>query len=74
MARQNEVFNYLKTVESATLKEIYANVTFSYYRNENKHLGVLLKRMIDNHKIERVKKGVFKIRATPIEYKQPTLF
>jgi hypothetical protein len=60
MKKQLEVQRYLATVPLATLDEIYANVSFSYYCNEKKHLGALLSRLVKSKKIERVKKGVFK--------------
>lgn len=62
MNKQQEIFKYLSTVESADINEIYKNVTFSYYCNANKHLGEILSRMVKSGKIERVKKGVFRVK------------
>ena len=60
MNKQLEIQKYLLTVPCATIDEIYANVSFSYYRNANKHLGNILSRMVKSGKIERVKKGLFR--------------
>lgn len=60
MDKQSEVLKYLLSKEVATKKEIYENVSFSYYHNWQKHLGDVLSRMVKNGKIERVKPGVFK--------------
>lgn len=60
--KQRQVLNYLQTVEKASLEDIYSNVNFGYYHNWAKHLGVLLKRMIDNGTIERVGRGVYKFK------------
>jgi predicted transcriptional regulator of viral defense system len=60
MNKQLEIQKYLSTVPSATIDEIYANVSFSYYCNANKHLGEILSRMVKDGKIERVKKGLFR--------------
>jgi hypothetical protein len=65
--RQKEILLYLQKVESATLKEIYLNVSFSYYCNEMKHLGAVMSRMVKNGKVERIAKGVFKIKTKHIE-------
>ena len=62
MTRQQEVLNYLSTVPHATLDEIYRKVSFSYYHNENKHLGALISRMIKNGTVERIKPGLFKFK------------
>ena len=60
MSKQLEVQRYLQKVPLATIDEIYANVSFSYYCNYKKHLGALLSRLVKSGKIERVKNGVFK--------------
>lgn len=60
-SKQKEIAEYLKCVESATIDEIYKNVSFSYYYNANKYVGEILSRMIKSGHVERVKKGVFKL-------------
>ena len=60
MNKQQEIEMYLSKVPCATIDEIYANVSFSYYCNANKHLGEILSRMVKSGKIERVKKGLFR--------------
>jgi len=64
MNKQQEIEMYLSKVPCATIDEIYANVSFSYFCNANKHLGEILSRMVKSGKIERVKKGVFKYSNT----------
>ena len=62
MKRSDEILQYLRTqVESATLSEIYANVSFGYHHNGHKHLGVILGKLVSKGKVERIKQGVFKI-------------
>lgn len=63
MTRQQEVMKYLSSVETASLEEIYNNVSFSYYCNYKKHLGDVLSRMVKSNIVERVKKGVFKVKV-----------
>lgn len=70
MRRSDEIFQYLRTVESATLEEIYQNVSFGYYHNAHKHLGSVLSNMVKNGKIERIKKGVFKVSTYVKKSKQ----
>ena len=65
MEKQLEIQKYLSTVPSATIDEIYANVSFSYYCNANKHLGEILSRMVKSGKIERIKKGLFRYINEP---------
>ena len=55
---------YLETVEEATIEQIYRNVPWSYYCNQNKHMGAMLATMVRRGLIERVKKGVFRIKKT----------
>ncbi len=62
MTQQQEITTYLLTVEEATLENIYQNVSFSYYCNWKKHLGAMLARMLKKGKIERIKKGVYRIK------------
>lgn len=58
--RQHEIQKYLQTVDKAGLKDIYMNVSFTYYANWGKHLGNLLSKMVRKGLVERVKPGVFK--------------
>lgn len=81
MSRQDEVFKYLQKNGASNKEEIYQNVSFSYYHNWAKNLGVLLKRMVDNGKVIRVKRGVYKLSETripldkkPIDPNQSNLF
>ena len=60
MDKQAEVLKYLRTVDEATLDDIYKNVPFGYYCNENKHLGALMSRMVKVGRVVRVKPGVFR--------------
>lgn len=71
MTKQQEIQKYLMSVESATLQEIYDNVSFGYFRNHAKHLGEILSRMVKSGQIERAKKGVFR---TKINVEQIGLF
>lgn len=64
MTKPQEIQKYLMSVESATLEEIYRNVSFTYYANHAKHLGEILSRMVKSGQIERVKKGVFRTKIT----------
>jgi len=73
-SKQKEVLRFLGTVSEASLDQIYANVSFSYYANSSKHLGTLMKRLIDLNKVERVKKGIFKIKTHYTPTDQPQLF
>lgn len=74
-SRQDEVLAYLRTVEKATLREIYDNVSFSYYANWNKHLSALMARMVKNEKVERSPKrrGTFRAKRKVI-YSQLEMF
>ena len=80
MTHQEEILLYLKSVESATKKDIYTNVKFGYYHNWQKHLGDVLTRMVRNGTIERVKRGVYQFkRNKPVKdsvfyQSQPNLF
>lgn len=71
MTKQQEIMAYLLTVEEVTISEIYQNVSFSYYCNENKHLGALLARMLKGGRIERVKKGFYRIKPKYKQNNQP---
>ena len=69
---QKQVLRYLATVEHATLEEIYEAVEFSYYTKWRKYLGFVLQRSVKSGLIERVKRGVYKIRTTPFTRSQVT--
>lgn len=73
MDKQKEILNYLNTVENADLEMIYKNVSFSYYCNYKKHLGSILSTMVKNNKVERIKKGLFKIKSGLNNYKKNNL-
>lgn len=64
MDKKLEVIKYLKTVEQASLQDIYDHMPFSYYCNGNKHMGDILSRMVKGGRLVRVKKGVFKLANT----------
>lgn len=61
MRYQTEIISYLKTVDTATLSDIYNSISTSYYHNWSKHTGAIMSRMVANGQVERVKKGVFRI-------------
>jgi hypothetical protein len=65
---QREVLMYLSTVDTATLTNIYENVNFGYYCNWKKHLGDVMSSLVNNGRVVRVKKGVFKINAKNAEF------
>jgi hypothetical protein len=68
MNKQLNILQYLGTVESATLSEIYSNVPIDYYCNYKKHLGAIMSRMVENGSVQRVKKGLFRLsRPLPPE-------
>lgn len=58
--KQLEVINYLKTVEQADIHQIYRAVSFSYYCNYQKYIGEICSRLVEDGRIIRVKKGIFK--------------
>lgn len=68
MSKQHEVLGYLLTVERADLNDIYKNVSFGYYHNYKKHLGVLMARLVKNGRVERIKPGVYKINKSFYQY------
>lgn len=61
--KQQEIEAYLRSVETATIADIYKNVSFTYYHNADKYVGEMLSRMIKSGKVERIKPGVFKWRG-----------
>lgn len=63
--KQSQVLAFLRKVDSANKSEIYENVDFGYYLNWQKHLGELLSRMVKRGLIERVEKGVYRIKDKP---------
>ena len=67
MNHQTTIINYLKTVETATLSNIYNNIDKSYYANWQKHVGAIMSRLVKGGKVIRVKKGVFKLNNTKKE-------
>lgn len=62
MNNQLEILRYLRTVESATLSDIYNNSSLSYFHNWSKYTSEIMSRLVAKGKVERVKRGVFKIR------------
>ena len=72
--KQKEIYKYLSTVESASIDEIYRNVSFSYYCNQNKHLGAILSTMVRNGTVVRIKKGLFSSVNTESYKDQTKLF
>jgi len=75
MTHAVEIITYLKTVESATKKDIYENVKFSYYHNWEKHLGDVLSRMVVSKRIIRVRRGVYScLKSDHINNLQGTIF
>jgi hypothetical protein len=61
MNYQSEIVAYLRTVESATLEEIYNNISANYMHNYKKHTGNLMNRLVRIGKVKRIKRGVFKL-------------
>ena len=57
----NEIVEYLKTVESATIEDIYQNCGRIYYYNAHKYISQIMSRLVKQCKVIRIKKGVFKI-------------
>jgi len=78
MDKQKEVLKYLSTVETATIDEIYKNVSFSYYANYQKYIGEIMSRMVKNGTATRIKKGLFCIcrtsKFTDIDKSQISMF
>jgi predicted transcriptional regulator of viral defense system len=59
--KQKSVVNYLNTVESAHIYEIYTNTNLNFYTNIGKHTTALLSKMVKQGYINRVKKGHYSI-------------
>jgi hypothetical protein len=60
-----EIIKYLRTVDQATLAEIYRNGSFFYYRNWEKHLGGIMSTMVRQGLVTRIKPGLFKLGGKP---------
>lgn len=72
-AKQKEVIEYLKTVESATLSEIYEHgVTKSYYYHA-RHLSPVMTRLVRAGWVIRVSHGRYKLRSSVV-VNSPRLF
>lgn len=63
---REQVLDYLRKVDQATLLEINCGITHKYYANGSKHLGAVLSRLVKRGLVERVKKGVFKLADQPV--------
>ncbi len=63
---QREVLTYLSTVDTATLDDIYEHVSFGYYHGWGKYM--IMSRLVNNGRVVRVKKGVFKINSKNTEF------
>ena len=74
MNKQKEILRYLITVESATIADIVSNMPFGYFHNSNKYIGEIMSRMVKNGSVERVSRGVFKIKHKASVYDEPSLF
>jgi predicted transcriptional regulator of viral defense system len=59
--KQKSVVNYLNTVESAHIYEIYTNTNLNFYTNIGKYTTALLSKMVKEGYINRVKKGHYAI-------------
>jgi hypothetical protein len=71
--KQKEILRYLATVESATLEQIYENVTFSYYANWKKYIGEIMARLVIDRRVRRIKPGVFALNTPNTFFKTPKL-
>lgn len=62
--RQTEILQFLfkRPDKTATKREIVTNIR-GYYRNGDKYVQEVLTRMINNGKITRVKRGVYRLRT-----------
>jgi hypothetical protein len=65
MTPREQVLQYLRTVEKATLWEINQGIKHRYYANGAKHLGAVLSRLVNRGLVERIKKGAFRIAPPP---------
>lgn len=61
--KQKEVYDILKKSDKEmTLEEIYKECDFGYYHNWKKHLGNIMSTAVKSGRVERVKRGVFKVK------------
>lgn len=58
-SKREQVIAYLKTVDQATLRQIYDNVHFRYYNGWSRYLGQIMSRLVDAGMAKRIKPGVF---------------
>lgn len=58
-SKRNQVIAYMKTVDQATLRQIYDNVYFRYYNNWNRYLGQIMSVLVNDGVVKRIKPGVF---------------
>jgi DeoR/GlpR family transcriptional regulator of sugar metabolism len=61
MTRQDKILQIVAKHDTASLETIYNECDWSYYHNWAKHLGAILSTMVKNGKLNRVKRGVFKL-------------
>jgi hypothetical protein len=61
MSKTYPILNHLRTVESATLSELYQVSDYNYYANWEKHFGQVMSRLVKDGKVIRIKPGVFKL-------------
>ena len=81
MTKQQEIIQFLRSVETATVQEIFLIISWRHYYYKKRHLGEILTRMVQNGSIQRVKKGIYKaagerkVRGTAIpDPNQQSLF
>lgn len=60
-AKRKKIIDYLNSIapEGATIGEICKNVDIHYYTNAEFHLGNILRRMVKDRQIKKVKRGVY---------------
>lgn len=59
--KQSEVLIFLANNGPSSIDEIYKNVSFGYYCNQNANIGKFLARMVKRGFIRRLKPGWFEI-------------
>lgn len=81
MNKRDDILNHLRSHESATLEELYANSRYSYYCNWQSNFGKVMSALVKSGLVERIKPGVFKLgtskKNTPktvTNPDQPSLF
>lgn len=73
--KQREVIEYLKTVESATLSEIYENGVTRHYYYHSRHLSPVMTRLVRAGWVVRIAHGRYKLRSqAPTTNETRTLF